>query len=78
MASTPGAAGSSTAGGLRATTAATHHSGAADRHTADWLATVRMLRECVIFHALTDFKALGGFAFKLGDGFVNVGGHGGK
>ena len=75
MAPTTRAAGSSaTAGGLRATT--THQSGAADGNAADWLAAVRVLREGGVLHALADFKALGGFAFKLGDGFVNVGGHG--
>ena len=43
---------------------------------ADRLAAVRMLRESGVLHTLADFKALGGLAFKLRDGFVNVGGHG--
>jgi hypothetical protein len=36
-----------------------------------------MLRQRGILHALADFKTLRLLAFDLGDGFVNVGGHGG-
>lgn len=35
-----------------------------------------MAGQGIILHALLDFKAAGSFAFSLGDGFVNVGGHG--
>jgi hypothetical protein len=37
-----------------------------------------MLGEGRVLDALADLEALGWIAFKLGDGFVNVGGHGGK
>jgi hypothetical protein len=75
MAATARTAGTTTAGRLRSPSAAAHHSRATDGHAADRLATVGMLRECGVLHALAYFKALRRFAFKLGDGFVNVGGH---
>ena len=68
------AAGASTAS--RRWTPSAHEPRATDGHAADRLAAVRMLRERGVLHALADLKALGGFAFKLGNGFVNVGGHG--
>ena len=78
MAPAAGAAGAAAGGLGAASAAAAHEAGAADGDTAHGLAAVGVLREGGVLHALADFKALGGLAFKLGDGFVNVGGHGGK
>lgn len=58
--------------------ATTHDTRPTDRHPAHWLAAVRMLRQGRVFHALADLKTLGQVAVKLGNGFVNVGGHGNR
>lgn len=57
-------------------TATAHDTRSTNRHTAHRLAAVRMLRQCGVLHALANLKTLRLVAFKLGDGFVNVGGHG--
>jgi hypothetical protein len=61
---------------FRTAAGAAHEAGAANRHAADGGATIRMPRERRILHVLAHFKTLWLLAFKLGDGFVNVGGHG--
>ena len=80
MTATASAAGATaaTAGEGTAPRRTTHETGAADRHTTHGLAAIRMLGQRGVFHALTHLKTLGLVTFKLGDGFVNVGGHEGE